>query len=117
MNAALYSNFERDMSKTLCSDENHPQATLASHLDRLSEQLRQAEDKLASLAQEWDHCVSLENIIWQRLSSEHRIELPNADYRDTAVADVDLAMFEKEAREIASAKADLIDRIDRVRVR
>lgn len=48
----LYSNIEWPLSRTQCSSETHPKATVSSHLQTLTMEFRSAEDKLKALARE-----------------------------------------------------------------
>lgn len=48
----LYSNIEWPLSRTQCSSEAHPKATVEAHLNRLAKELASAEAQLKTLAQE-----------------------------------------------------------------
>lgn len=51
-NDALYSNIEYPLSSTLCHNEKHPRATIASHLEQLHQRLHQAREALLGLSNE-----------------------------------------------------------------
>lgn len=113
-NDALYRNIAYPLSQTLCSDETHPRATVATHLAGLAEDLGVAEDKLKDLERDWDACLDAENKAWTQLSNRSRPQSHVEDLSD-AFDTGESAEFRKEAQNIFRTKAQMIEDIEEVR--
>ncbi|PNY29542.1 Uncharacterized protein TCAP_00545 [Tolypocladium capitatum] len=108
---ALYSNVAYPLSVTLCHADNHPSATIATHLATLRDQLSAAQDELRGLQQEWEACLREEQLAWKELSSESvekRHNLRNGE--NTMERDID--RFKAEAGSILQENEEALDEID-----
>lgn len=113
-NDALYGNIAYPLSNTLCSGESHPQATVATHLARLAEELDLAEDKVKALSRDWDACLNAENKAWAELSNGSCPRTQIEDISD-AFGTGESALFRKEAQDIFSANVQIVEDIEEVR--
>ena len=113
-NAALYSNIEWPLSRTLCTGRTLPRSTVEDHLSSLQRDLSKAEDHLAGLASEWSDCVAAEDNAWKLLSGEVHHQQRNSHWRDVYEED-DVAKFQEEAEKIIKQKSLMLEEVAEVR--
>lgn len=112
-NDELYSNIEWPLSRTQCSLEGRPTASVDVHLKKLSKKLKLAETKLRALAQEWDTCIVAESKAWHELEDSTE---PNRDseLRGSSGSN-SIFEFKRRAQNVAKVCCEQIDEIDEVR--
>lgn len=65
----IYANLSYPPSATLCSSDNFPSATVATHLASAKAQLEEAKKQLRDLQVEWENNVRLEEDLRKELAS------------------------------------------------
>lgn len=109
----LYSNIVYPLLATLCSSPEHPQASVAAHLNSLKRDIAAAKEEILRLQVEWDACCRTEADAWKVLNEDlgARGSGSNKFNNDAAKAAKE---FKKEAEAIVEDKCRLLTELDQV---
>ncbi|KAM0553124.1 hypothetical protein ACHAPJ_007673 [Fusarium lateritium] len=108
----LYANIAYPLSATLCHCDNHPQDSIANHLQGLKRDIAEAKEEIIRLSDEWDACCRSEADAWKALNKglDDRGLGPN-DVDKEAVETADA--FKAEAEAIVEDKCQLLSEIEK----
>ncbi|RGP66993.1 hypothetical protein FLONG3_8651 [Fusarium longipes] len=110
-NKALYDNITHPLSATLCHSEDYPQASIATHLKRLKQDIAAAREDIVRLGTEWEECCKEEEAAWNEFKKgfEDNGQGTNVIDKEAKTAAEEL---KKEVRAIVEAKCQMLDEID-----
>ncbi|KAJ3504707.1 hypothetical protein NM208_g16297 [Fusarium decemcellulare] len=100
---ALYSNIAYPLSATLCHDNTHPRATIATHLSDLKKEIARAKEEIVQLSHEWDACCRSEAEAWKDLNRDLDNQGQAAAEPENEATKIANA-FKTEAEDIVKAK-------------
>lgn len=109
----LYSNIAYPLSKTLCSSNNFPRATISAHLKKVQKDIEAARQELRKLADEWDACCQSETEAWRKLSKVTQTR-PTPISRNNPEVAQRAQDFKNKASKITQENCDRINKIDKV---
>ncbi|KAF4984969.1 hypothetical protein FDECE_16935 [Fusarium decemcellulare] len=109
---ALYSNIAYPLSATLCHDNTHPRATIATHLSDLKKEIARAREEIVRLTHEWDACCRDEADAWKELNRDLDNQGQAAAEPEKEAAKMANA-FKTEAEDIVKAKCRQLGDIEK----
>ncbi|KAF4466202.1 hypothetical protein FALBO_6939 [Fusarium albosuccineum] len=109
---ALYSNIAYPLSATLCHDNTHPRATIATHLSDLKKEIARAREEIVRLTHEWDACCRSEAEVWKDLNRDLDNQGQAAAEPENEASKMANA-FKTEAEDIVKAKCRQLGDIEK----
>ncbi|PON24226.1 hypothetical protein TGAM01_v206914 [Trichoderma gamsii] len=102
----IYANLSYPPSATLCSSDDFPSATIATHLASAKVQLEEAKKQLHSLQDEWEDNVRLEEDLRKELASVGKVSgQSDADHSR-------LVSFKEQVEQLVSDSTQALDEIE-----